>query len=587
LPRKPRVKASPDAPVPASSEIQLPSGELVPIPFASLTDREKAYVKSLQRALSATKPQFNPMWDDEEELGLMASVGRSTRSGNAEEISRFLAFQASPIPTGNISINDRFSKRYTVADMNIPRNPDAVITLSLRYALENPFVAKAAKVKTDFVCSKFEHKTHNDAARKFYDGMVVKFRLKTMLRKIVWNMVTVGICPIYWGGEDGGAINFMQVLSPTSCHYLEVLGQQKVFLKITQPMVEAVLDPTGEKRSQNKAQFESMPKYWVDKIQQMLSKGEVLGSIELMEGSYTVLENNYASMQRNSNVLDGVPLQGAFDALQRYRLFAAGDFAVAWNVKNMLTLISEGDPKQDGKDYTPADTVRLQNLQSQFAHPDYALTLFCDPTTQVRYVVPPLEVFKQEKYAQCEKEIKEILNLPSFMWNNDGSSTFGAAVAEVELLRKEIEALRMLLEEQFFMPFYTRLRQGARRPGFAITDIPMPTFDQNSLHDPTTWLTACADLYSRGAISLESLMGVFGLDFEYEMEQKKEEHEKYGNTSTGEPGQPVNNSPARPLFEPSQGNLAPTRDKGGNEGDGNGNPDDTSRTPRRPRASSK
>jgi hypothetical protein len=503
-------------------------------------------------------------------------------------LAKAIAFQTGTMPAGNANINDRFSKRHTVADLNIPRNPEAVLQLALRYSNENPFVSKAARVKTDFTCKDAQHKTHNSRAQEFYDEKWFELLMPIHVRNMVWNLFTIGVCPVYWGGEDGGDITFLQVLNPIQTKFIEVLGRYKLFIKIDTSMMKAVQDPTGQKDKVNKVVYESMPQYWIDQIRAVMKSGKADGLIELMDGSYTVIMNKYAAFNRSTQQLDGVPLQGAFDALQRYRLLAAGDFAIAWGVKNMITLISEGDPeKVNDKDYTPLDDIRLQKLQAVFQNPDYALTIFCDPTTKVEYVVPPLEAFDPKKYSQVEKEIKEVLNLPSFMWSNDGSSTFGAAAAEVELLRQEVEAVRLLLREQFFRPFYSRLRAGARRPGFAEKDIVLPTFDQNSLRDQVTWLSNVGELYSKGALSLKSYMEVNGFDFEYEMAQKQEEHDKYGNTSSGGPGEPLNNSPARPLFEPSQGNMNPIRDKGGNEGDGKGNPADTSRTPRNPRPKGK
>jgi hypothetical protein len=526
----------------------------------------------------------NPLWDNKSEIQSMRLMGFDARV-RADEIQRMLSFVTGSLPAGNQAINDRFAKRHTVADLNIPRNPEAMIALSMKYSFENATVSKGAKVKTDFICSQFHHKTHNTAAKDFYDDYVIELRIKTQLRKIVYNLVTVGLCPIYWGGEDGGPIDLFQVVDPLACRYVDILGRQKLYLKITQTMIDAVKDPKGEKSAPNKAQYEAMPQYWIDQIQKAIDGMKPQALIELQEGSYTVLENRYASTNRQANTLDGVPLQGAFDALQRYRLFAAGDFAVAWNVKNMLILVSEGDPKALPQDYIPADNQRLANLEAAFSNPNNALMVFCDANTTVRYVIPPLEAFKTDKYTQCEKEIKEVLNLPSFMWANDGHSTFGAATAEVVLLKKECEAIRMLLEEQLFRPFYERLRTGAKRPGFSKKEIPLPTFDEMSLQDTVTFLQHCGEMYARGALSLESYMEVSGFDFAWEMEQKKIEHEKYGNTS--EDAVVMNNTVARPLYESGQGNTQPDRDKGGNSGDGTGNPADTNRTPRTPRTRGK
>jgi len=542
---------------PLTPSIILPSGQLVPATQQELTSTAKAFG-------SWMTGRNNPMWDDAQEM----------------EVIKLLGFTTSSVPVGNTNINDRFSKRHTVADLNIPRNPTAMIQLSMRYALENSFVSKAAKVKTDFICKDFEHKTHKVSAKDFYDDYARKLLLKTKLRNIVWSLCTVGMAPIYWGGEDGGAIQFLQVLNPLSCHYEEVLGKQKLYLKIDSRMIDAVKDPEGKTNPSNKRQYDSMPPYWIEEIKKAIAKGNLSSAtIPLMDGSYTVVENRYAAYNRAINTLDGVPLQAAFDALQRYRLLAAGDFAVAWNIKHMITIISEGDPKNtDPKAYTPLDSVRLQKLEAIFLSPDYSQTVFADPTTTIRFFVPPMEVFGTEKYKQPEKEIKEVMNLPSFMWHSEGNGTFGAAIAEMKLLVQEVDAIRMLLEEQLFYPLYNRLRAGVGRPGFKPSDIPYPTFDRKSLHEEAIWLQNAGELSTAGAISLKSLMETSDLDYEYEMEQKKLEHAEFGNTSPD--ATVLNNTIAKPLFEPSQGSTQ-AKDKGGNPGKPGTSPSSQPRAPRK------
>lgn len=564
--------------VAAVAQIQVPSGNLTPVADYELTDYDKSLIKQLQSAVPKSFiGTHNPLWNDAEELETMASVGFGSGILSTEDRQRLLAF-AGGTPSINVTINDRFSKRHTVADMNIPRTPIAIIQLSMRYAVDSPFVAKAAKLKTNFTVKNFSHKTKSVSAKDFYDDYSWKLSLRSNLNKIVFGLYTVGLAPVYWGAEDGGEVKGIQVLDPRSVHIEEIMGKRKMWIRIDQAMIAAVKDPEGKESPGNRALYQSMPAYWIKQIKALVDRGQVNGLIDLPDDCYAVVENRYMAYNRVQGTLDGVPLQGAFDALQRYRLLAAGDFAVAWNVKNMLTLISEGDPKADPKDYKPADQLRLGKLQQQFANPDYALTIYCDPTTLVRYVVPPLEVFDPKKYTQVEKEIKEVLNLPSFMWANEGNGTYGAAQAEVQVLRQEVDSLRILLEEQFFRPFYTRLRAGARRPGFSANNIVIPQFDQDSLRDDAIWLSANAELYSKGALSLESLLESYGYNFEYEMAQKAAEHKKYGNTASG--AEELNNSVARPLYEPSQGNLAPDRDKGGNSSGPGGTPSGRPRSPR-------
>ena len=503
----------------------------------------------------------------------LQQTGGLITSSMDDIVARELGFTA-PMSNGpTVNINERFSKRHPVADLNIPREPVAVIQTALRYCYDNPFVAKALRVKTDFVVKNFEHRTENESVKGFFDKECLRLDIFTRTREITWLAFGVGVVPVYWGGEETGRIDFVEILDPRQCKLQRVMGRYKCYLKIDQSMIDAVRDPQGKANMENKARFQSMPKYWIRAIEGHIEKGFAGQSyIELKDDSYTVVQNRYSPINRISNSLDGIPLQPAFDALQRYRLLAAGDFGVAWGVKNMITLISEGDPKVDVKSYVPADNTRLAALQAKFQQPDYQLTVYCDPTTEVRYVVPPIEVFDPKKYAQVEKEVKEVLNLPGFMWLDSNSGSYSASSAELKLLREEVDAMRMTLRTQFFMPLYSRLRAAASKPGFAEKAIVLPSFDNNSLRDDQVWLPALADLYGRGGMSLKSLAETYGLDFEYEMKELEREHKDLKSNRADR----VNPTIAQPLHEPNQGNQDPTRNKGGNDG-----------SPRRPRPSGK
>lgn len=533
-PRK--AKAAAPQPQPMAT---LPNVVAIPTvgdqPYKPLSEADSLFFDGIKKAINASQIGVaNPLWNDDVELGVMKAIGFTS------------------IPVNNaIPINERFARRHPVSDLNIPRDPIAVMQVALRYVYENPFVAKAVRVKTDFTCKDFQHKTHNSTAKNFYDDLAIDLDLRYVIRQIVWMLYGVGVAPIWWGGEDGGQIKQIYVIDPRSCHIQDMFGKKKLWLRIDQQMIDAVRDPKGEKNPVNKALYDLMPDYWIEQIKQQIDKGHA-GLIELADGSYTVIENRYAPISRMVNSLDGIPLQPAFDALQRYRLLAAGDFAVAWNVKNMITKISEGDPAAEKQNYRPPDTSRLLNLQKAFASPDYSLQVFCDPTTKIEYITPPLDVFKQEKYKQVEKEIKTCLNLPDFMWENS-EVNYAGATAQLMLLREEVDGIRMLLQEKFFRPLYKRLRTGASKPGFAGKDIVLPTFDKNSLRDDSIWLQSTGEVYGQGGMSLRSYMEVYGLDYDYEMEELKKEHKEL-NTNLGERD---NSTHAQPIFEPSQGNQNP------------------------------
>lgn len=523
-----------------------------------------SYYRSLSDVFSRAKLKDNPLWNDDLELQYMRSYSYTL-----------------PINPIQGQLNDRIAKRFPVSDLNRPRDSVAVLQTAIRYAYENPFVAKATRIKTDFTCQDFEHRTLNETVKDFYDEEVDRLNVEIIHRHIVWHLYAIGIVPIWWGGEETRQIKFIELLDPRMCHIEYNFGHARLFLKIDEKMRQAVNDPEGKMDVRNKWRYESMPKYWIKQIEDQKNIGQGRGFIELQEGSYTVLENRYTSLNRVVGELDGLPLQPAFDALQQYRLLQAGDFATAWQLKNMITLVSEGDPKAEGDRYRPVTAQRLANLQAQFQRPDSAFTVYCDPTTKVEFIIPPVDkIFGTDKYLQREKEIKEILNIPSFMWVSEGSSNFSNATNELKLLQMEVQSIREIVEQQFFKPFYRRLRAQVARPGFKVSDIVYPTFSNTNLQDAANLQKNAGELYSRGAISLKSFQEMNGFDHDYEMAQKQKEFNEYGPSDKSAV---VNDTIARPLYEASQGNMQVDRNKGGNPGTsstGDRKPSSSTRTPR-------
>lgn len=527
--------------MPSKKQVTEPAVIGVALPVPGLGDQpspqEVSYYQGFSQVLARAQlpSNRNPFWNDDIELN----------------IARSLSY-IQPITPIQGALNDRIAHRFPLADLNKPRDSVAVLQTAIRYAYENPFVAKAAKIKSDFTTLGMTLRTHNSKVMEFYLDEVDRLNMKILLRHIVWHLYAIGICPIWWGGEEDRRITNIEILDPRMCHVEYNFGRARLYLKIDEKMRQAVADPEGRVDIRNRARFQAMPKYWVRQIQEQKNIGDGKGFIELQEGSYTVVENRYTALNRIVGELDGLPIQPAFDALQRYRLLQAGDFAVAWNLKNMITLISEGDPKAEGGSWKPVSTARLSALQSQFQRPDSSFVVYCDPTTKVEYVIPPIEAFDTAKYQQPEKEIKEVLNIPSFMWISEGAGTYANAINEIKGMRLEIMGIREILDEQFFKPFFRRLRAQVARPGFKESDIVYPTYSYTSLQDDATYLKNVSDLYGRGAVSLQTLQLANDLDPEYEMEQKQIEFDKWGPTKDEAI---LNDTIARPLFEANQGNM--------------------------------
>ena len=148
----------------------------------------------------------------------------------------------------------------------------------------------------------------------------------------------------------------------------------------------------------------------------------------------------------------------------------------------------------------------------------------------------------------------------------------------------EILGIREVLQEQFFRPFFKRLRMQVSRPGFKDSDIVFPSYNPTTLQDDVTYLKGMSDLYGRGAVSLNTLQLANDLDPEFEMEQKQLEFDKWGPTNKD---LILNDTIARPLFEANQGNMQVTdQEQGGRPPSDNpsqtpGRARDKTRTPRK------
>jgi hypothetical protein len=510
---------------------------------------DMTYFRSLSSAFShMVLGDRNPLWNNEEDL------------------HRTLSF-VQPITALQGTLNDRLAHRFPLSDITAPKDPTSVLNAAIRYTQESPFVAKAARTKTEFSMSPLVHNGANVKANEFYDDQIDRLNLDWWIPKILFSVFSVGICVVWWGGEETRQIQNLEIFDPRTCQIIYNFGKPSLFLKIDEDMRNAALDPEGKINIKNKIKFQSMPRYWVDQIIEQRNRGEGNGYIQIQDGSFSVIDNRLMTFSRAKGAFDGLPLQPAFEPLQRYRLLAAGDYATAWNLKNMITLISEGDPKAEGREWRPISTARLNNLQATFQRADTNYVVYCDPTTKVEFVIPPVkDIFTTEKYAQVEKEIKEILGLPSFMWISEQGSNYSNAINEMKSFRVACRFVwDYVIKPQFFKPFYIRLREGAPRPGFQTKDIPYPAFNDRELQDDVNFMKQRADLYSRGVWSAQDLVESAGGDFAKIIQQKKDELANYGPSDSDVV---LNDTLLRPLYEPSQGNIQPKDENtaGGNAG---------------------
>jgi hypothetical protein len=192
-------------------------------------------------------------------------------------------------------------------------------------------------------------------------------------------------------------------------------------------------------------------------------------------------------------------------------MLMAGDFATAFLMKNIIALVSVGDPKNE-PDYSPPDQTELLKLQMTFQNPQQAMWAFVDPTVQIRFATPDKDALDNAKYNEYKEALKNLL--PSPFWYHDSGSSFADATVEMQALEEEATACQNDFNDQFWLPIHERAAQG--RPRIASKNIKPPKYDRSALIDRVSDLKSKSELYANGGLSVDSLMRANGIDPEVE-----------------------------------------------------------------------
>lgn len=477
----------------------------------------------------------NPILQD------MFDLGAELRGGT--DLSPFIDFVGGPSPsdygleyssatqgqTGIVAtMNDRFSKRNPVAALNIPRDPAGIMTMSMKYAEDNYIVARGIKTKKNFAMKDLTllgrpttvgHYTSEYRRLKVRQWVNQLFRYYFMLGRVV----------MYWG-EDR-PVQALSMLDPRLVNVRSFMGIRKVYLKPDRRWRDLLKGNTPEGRFLKRV----IPQYW----KKFINNDE---EIELKDGTYALIENDLSLFSsRGISPVGGVPLQPAFNALQIMNLHLAGDFSVAWMMKNLIALVSIGDPSLEKERYTRADQVELQKLQAAFQKPEYAMWAYVDPTVAIRYIHPDPKLYDTTKYQKMVEIIEYVMGLPAVFGSTANSQDFNSSMISLKPFREEIEFARADIIDQFFSVLNPVLREGYTRAKAGTKD-PEMAFDQNCLKEDARILEELTAQYDRGALSMQSLLEGKAQDLETEMKRKQEELKNYGTV-------------ARPIWDMNHGTL--------------------------------
>jgi hypothetical protein len=425
---------------------------------------------------------------------------------------------SSPLGIG-FTFQDSFrrTKKGTM-EFQLPFGQSDTINTSLRFAVENVFVGKALRLKTNFTCKGLSNSGPKDETNAFFDDVISKLRLQRIYRAAVWLYYSVGFVPILLT-EPGKPLSYVDILDPRMVKMEQAFNKTWVWMKPDKRMMDAVNDPQGTQHEFNKIYFNAMPAHWRAQLQAAKLKGDATPTILLKDGECIIIQNRYCSIDRTPGQFDGTPLQPYFSACELYRMLMAGDFAAAFLMKNLIALVSVGDPKSEGDNYQRPDDKVLGDLQAAFQNPNQAQWSYVDPTMMVRYIHPDPEVLSAKKYDEPKEQLKNLLPAP--FWFSDGNGSFAASTTQLTELQEEVDQNHDDFDTNFWKPIFTRASEQKAR--IADKDIRAPKHDRNSLKDNKAYLDSQNNLFSNGGLSTRSLMEAHGVDPDVETQRLKDQ----------------------------------------------------------------
>lgn len=407
-----------------------------------------------------------------------------------------------------------------IMEFSLPVGQTAVIDMAQRFCSENVFVAKAMMLKTLFTTKGIQNQTADDKANEFLDSVNAQLHLARIFREAVSMYYSVGLVPILLP-EAKKPLDWVELYNPKFVRVTRSYGKTKLYLIPTQRMLSAMNDPNGDSDVTNRDYYNSMPDSWKKQLQtENQSKMPRIGGercLDLEDGSYIVIENRYSAFDRNPGQFDSCPLYPYFSACENYRMMMAADFATSFLMKNIIALVSIGDPKAPNY-MEPGDTENSM-LMSIFQNPNKAEWVYGSPTLNVRYITPDPNVLDNKKYAEVKDILKNLL--PGPFWYSEKGGSFADATVELQWLEEEAVSCQNAFDEYFWKPIYERATEGRSR--IAKKNIKPPTYDRSALRDRAADLQAKSTLFNNGGLDIKSLIREHGLDPDVIEARKREQ----------------------------------------------------------------
>lgn len=243
----------------------------------------------------------------------------------------------------------------------------------------------------------------------------------------------------------------------------------------------------------------------------------------------------------------------ALEALTHKRNLRKMDYAVASRVISAIQLVTMGN---DEYPLTEDDVDVLDDLQAKMHWREKAnniervFQLFGNHTLDIKWIYPDTKTLLDEsKYASVNRDILYALGIPAIVTVGE---TERSATSQAEFaLLPPIEVLRHL--RQRLLPLikfiYKEIKKRNHFSGLAV-----PVLGPVKLYDLSKMGELGKNLHDSGIISKSTLAVWVGIDWDYELEQRKREIDKMKAMG-------IDETPAVPFDSPNQGKIGGNQPK--------------------------
>lgn len=313
---------------------------------------------------------------------------------------------------------------------------------------------------------------------------------------------------------DEDRIKWCQTIDPADIDYQYAFGSEQIWVTVPKAMLEKKADDAKRaKKKKRRARYE--PSISV-------SAGTKRINLIDQEGVSWIL----FSRGRKGLALLPVPKMVAiFEILNLRTALMRGDFSVAYLIKNLITLITDGDKGSATRPPQKLSKKLKQQILKEFTSgtgsAGKAMIVVGNATMDIKHIIPDMTVFDPKKYTGTEAWIMRWAGIGLQIAEGKGGS-WSSGHINVSALKTQCRQVRKIIKRglEFFYN-HDDIRRAAKVAPDA--EGPAVVFNENSFKDPAQLLDEVTGLYESGLLSFETSLSELQRHPEVELARKKRE----------------------------------------------------------------